>query len=178
MEIIWNFGRMIYGEVADANGENRWGLFACYGTPYTSQKRDFWENYGNSISKTKLPWLLFGDLNEIMNKNEKLGGRQFWRKKLYMKPVMQNLGAIDLGFHGKRFTWENNQEGKGFIKERLDRAFADEFWLLRFPTVSVAHLVKELFDHCPILISMGKRTKFGNKPFRFLQAWTTDGQSH
>lgn len=91
---------------------------------------------------------------------------------------MQKLGAIDLGFQGKRFTWENNQVGRGLIKERLDRAFADKHWLLLFPSVSVTHLVKEFSDHCPIFISAEKLSNKGERPFRFIQAWTTDGQSH
>lgn len=119
-------GRFIYGEVSNSDGKSQWSMFACYRTPYSSEKMVFWDVLGSYITESNLPWLLFGDLNEIMNENEKLGGRQFWRKKLYMKPIMQNLGAIDLGFQGKWFTWENNQEGRGLIKERLDKAFADK----------------------------------------------------
>lgn len=61
-----------------------------------------------------------------MNESEKLEGRPLWRKKLYMKPVLQNIGAIDLGFKRKRFTWENNQEGNGLIKERIDKALVEQ----------------------------------------------------
>lgn len=69
--------------------------------------------------------MLFGDLNEVVNANEKLGGKSIWNKKLYLKRFMQELGAINLGFCGRRFMWENGQEGKAAIKKRIDRAVAN-----------------------------------------------------
>lgn len=41
--------------------------------------------------------MLIGDLNEILLGSKKLGGRDIWRKKKYMKDFMQNLGGIDIG---------------------------------------------------------------------------------
>lgn len=113
-----------------------------------------------------------------MNENEKLGGRPLWQKKLYMKPILQNIGAIDLGFKGKCFTWENNQEGMRLIKERIDRAFMDKNWLSMFPLTTVQHLATEFSDHCLIFVSTENIEDKSNRSFRFLQAWTTDKRSH
>lgn len=79
--------------------------------------------------------MLFGDLNKIVNSFEKLGGRDIWNIRLFLKIFMQELGAIDLGFTGCRFAWEIGQEGIASIKERIDRAIADKGWLNLFPTV-------------------------------------------
>lgn len=65
-----------------------------------------------------------GDLNEVVEECEKSGGRAIWRRKLYLKNCIQALGAVDLGFTGKIFTWENRHAGKWYIKEILDRAVA------------------------------------------------------
>lgn len=59
---------------------------------------------------------MFGDLNEIIKEGEKSGGMSFWRKRLYLKPVMELLGAIDLGFIETIFTWVNNHSRGGLIK--------------------------------------------------------------
>lgn len=118
--------------------------------------------------------MLFGDLNKIVNSFEKLGGRDIWNIRLFLKIFMQELGAIDLGFTGCRFAWEIRQEGIASIKERIDRAIADKGWLNLFPTVTIEHLRREHFDHCPILINTEKEHKWGRRPFRFLEAWTTE----
>lgn len=108
----WNQGRIICGEIVQPNDLSQWDFYACYEPPYTSEKRNFWNQLGAILENFKLSRLILGDLNEVMNEDEKLGGRPLWRKKLYLKPVMQSIEAIDLGFKGKRFTWENNQEGR------------------------------------------------------------------
>lgn len=143
-------------------------------SPYTCEKSTFWNELGETLGNSNLPWILLGDLNEVMNE----GDRPLWQKKLYMKPVLQSIGAIDLGFNGKHFTWENNQKGRGLIKERIDRAFLDKNWLSMFPFTKVQHLAAEFSDHCPIFICTENREDRSNRPFKFLQAWTTNKQSH
>lgn len=52
---------------------------------------------------------------------------------MFLKEFMQNLGGIDLGFCGSRYTWENNQEGIALIKERLDRVIVNDLWMNKNP---------------------------------------------
>lgn len=82
-----------------------------------------------------------------------------------------------MGFSGSRFTWENKQEGQALIRERIDRAVADYRWLEEYPNASVTHLRREASDHCPILLQTALKENKNNRPFRFLQAWTTDNSS-
>lgn len=61
---------------------------------------------------------------------------------------------IDLGFNGPTFTWTNQREVWGLIQERLDRAIANQRWILKFPSASLLHLPRNLAsDHCPILLT-------------------------
>lgn len=62
---------------------------------------------------------MFEDLNEVLNANKKIGGIGIWKKRLFLKYFMQELGAIDLGFYGRRFTWENGQQVNASIKEKI-----------------------------------------------------------
>lgn len=80
----------------------------------------FWDNLEDELRSYNLPWVLMGDLNEVVEESEKMGGRAIWKRRLFFKPCIQALGAVDLGFVGKKFTWENRQTGKWYIKERLD----------------------------------------------------------
>lgn len=101
-------------------------------------------------------------------------GKVFWKKRLYLKPMMELCGAINLGFIGRRYTWVNNHTGDGLIKQRIDRGFVDKDWLQSFPMALVTHLQMEASDHCPILIKTLMPENRGRRHFRFLQAWSTE----
>lgn len=84
------------------------------------------------------------------------------------------MGGIDIGYNGRRYTWENKQKGNALIKERLDRAIACKDWLDMQPTALVQHFGMEISDHCP---QEGDKVKIIKRPFSFVQAWTTDESS-
>lgn len=77
---------------------------------------------------------------------------------------------IDLGFSGRRFTWNHNTNAIFKKSSRLDRGLCDEEWRRSYPEVSIKHLSFFYSDHCPILLKLSEGTKqsFGGaKPFRF-----------
>jgi hypothetical protein len=68
--------------------------------------------------------MVFGDFNEILYSHEKEGGNH--RPQNYMqafRDALTNCGLEDLGYSGNIFTWK-----RGRIRERLDRAVANEAW--------------------------------------------------
>lgn len=97
--------------------------------------------------------MMIGDFNKIVSKSEKFGGREIWRKRLFFREFLQNLGAIDLCFCGSRFTWENNHEWASLIKEQLDRVVASATWMEQNQETTFTHLRKEESDHFPILLT-------------------------
>lgn len=126
---VWNTYIIIGRNVHNNEGGCTWQFLACHRTPYNHEKNQFWKDVHKLIEDLHLLWIVFGDLNEITKEYDKLGAKSFWKKRLYLKLVMEFLGAINLGFIGRRFTWVNNHAGEGLIKQRLDRAFADKEWL-------------------------------------------------
>lgn len=68
--------------------------------------------------------MMLGDLNELIDKMEKFGGRTIWKRELFLRDFIQNVGAVDLGFEGYKYIWDNGHTGNSFIKERLDRDIA------------------------------------------------------
>lgn len=103
----WKTDKVIYCDMLDQQEEVSWSMVACYGTPYYGEKENFQNDVETKLEDIKNPRMLFGDLNEVVNANEKLGGRAIWKRKLYLKNLIQNTRAIDLGFWGRKFTWEN-----------------------------------------------------------------------
>lgn len=97
--------------------------------PYLGLKKAFWGELQLKLIDLERPWMLFGDLNEIIHESEKWGGRDFWRRKLFLKKAMDSMGGIDLGYFRQKYTWSNKQEGLALIKGRLDRAIASHDWL-------------------------------------------------
>ncbi|KAK4731165.1 hypothetical protein R3W88_024153 [Solanum pinnatisectum] len=92
-------------------------------------------------------WIIVGDFNDIMDKSEKVGGRSrevasFKNFKIFL----WNLGAIDLGFKGKPWTWWCFRENDGIIQERLDRVIVSPGWRLEFPLAQIIHLNTEASD--------------------------------
>lgn len=140
-------------------------LFACYGTPYLKEKATFWDTLEKVIQNAQQPWLLFGDLNEV-----KSGGRSIWRRKLYLNHFLQQVGGIDLGFSRAKFTWQNNQDGNLFIKERLDRVVSCNKWIGIYPKAIVKHLLVDVSDHAPILINFEESELTTHCPFHFFKA--------
>ncbi len=58
----------------------------------------------------------------------------------YLKELLFELEAIDLGFSRNQFTWWNKRWGRGAIRERLDQAISNPSWRLAFPNAIVLHL--------------------------------------
>lgn len=85
---------------------------------------------------------------------------------------MDDVGAIDLGYKGYKYTWENRQVGQAKIKESIDRAVASSEWITLFPLAVVEHLCTENSDHTPILVHTTANEMKGIRPFCLLEAWT------
>lgn len=65
------------------------------------------------------------------------------------------LNACDLtnlAYHGKKFTWTNNQVDQHNIKERLDRFCVNSNWINFFPKYINKKLFRYTSDHSPILL--------------------------
>ena len=62
------------------------------------------------------------DDNEVLEKQEKWGGKNYNPKKAkYAFEFMDNMRMSDLGTIGPKFTWSNKRKGLAHIKERLTK---------------------------------------------------------
>uniref|UniRef100_A0A2N9FPZ2 Reverse transcriptase domain-containing protein n=1 Tax=Fagus sylvatica TaxID=28930 RepID=A0A2N9FPZ2_FAGSY len=156
-----------------------WVLVGFYGPPYAVKRKGVWENLSAFLESVKGPWVCFGDFNVVINDEEKQGGvKGNTSTPNYLQEIMFELGAVDLGFSGNKFTWTNKRWGKNAIKERLDRGIANMSWRLKFPKATIYHLGAIKSDHCPILLDTNPSEEFFPRPFRFEAAWTRDPGSY
>lgn len=86
------------------------------------QKKHTWTFLRRLTSLSSLPWLCFGDFNEVLNLNEKIGGKD---KRVCMvndfREALRDCDLIDLGNTRYPFTWSNRRFGSNIIEEKLDR---------------------------------------------------------
>lgn len=63
------------------------------------------ENLCALLESIQRPWICFGDFNIVLDSEEKHGGRpESSMSPNVLKDIFFELGAIDLGFSGSRFT--------------------------------------------------------------------------
>ena len=152
-----------------------WNLVGFYGPPAYKKRCKAWSNLLALLGSFENPWLCFGDFNMILDAKEKVGGRSGSSSNSnYFNSLMFELGAIDLGFSGARFTWCNKRWGHGCIRERLDRAIVNMQWRTEFPRAAVFHLGAVNSDHCPLIIDTNPADVRCPRPFRFEAMWAND----
>lgn len=131
-----------------------------------------WDFLSSLSGKHKCPWLIMGDLNFVVSKDEKLGGNTF--PQSHIDEVNDHLDFLDLTdivFSGNTFTWSNKRNDASVIFERIDRALGNDRWLDCFPNCIVYHLLAFGSDHCPILLVSAKEENTTRKPYKFNKCW-------
>ncbi|KAM3302075.1 hypothetical protein P3S67_016577 [Capsicum chacoense] len=99
-------------------------------------------------------WVMAGDFNDIRDNSMKIGGRVRDESSFTdFKNFLWEIGAIDLGFTEKPWTWWCYRENDGIIQERLDRALCSPEWTLQFNQSNINHLETEASDHSALLIN-------------------------
>lgn len=152
---------------------SKWLLTCVYGPPYYNLKKHFWDKLNEMADNINEPGALIGDFNEVMSQNEKLGGRHTGStSRKYLENFIEYSRCIDLGFVGNLYTWRNKREGLAHIRQRLDRALANERWRTDFPRAGVEHLPASHSGHNPILLRLWSKATLRSKPFRFEAMWT------
>jgi hypothetical protein len=121
---------------------------------------------------------MLGDFNNIVRGSKKQGGSSFGAgSSKSLQNFMNDVGAIDLGFCGSKFTRSNRRAGLANICERLDRGICNVDWQALFPKAGVKHLTAANSDHCPIILDTSMEMSKGVRPFRFEAMWTKDRSS-
>ena len=121
--------------------------------PYFSKKKKAWENLSAILETHQGPWACLGDFNYVLNEDESYGGKKGSSSSTnYLKELMFEFGAVDLGYSGNKFTWAKGKWGNASIKRRLDRGIANISWRLAFPNATISHLGAIRSDHAPILL--------------------------
>ncbi|XP_019266683.1 PREDICTED: uncharacterized protein LOC109244105 [Nicotiana attenuata] len=138
-------------------------------------REDLWDSLRDIADRYKLPWLIAGDFNCIVDPGEKKGGKPHgMSKSLPFIQCIMDCELIDPGYSGSIFTWCNGWCPEKRIWKRLDRVLINQEWLNLFDSTSVNHLIRTGSDHSPLFVIAKTTHREPIKYFRFLDFWTKE----
>ena len=163
--------------VRDGSMQNPWRATGFYGHPDASKRSISWQLLEALKNQCSMPWIVFGDFNEITHQYEKLGWKE--REPNQMEGFRESLskcGLFDLGFVGQRFTWCNERFGEQRTLLRLDRMVANSSWSKLYPEARVYHRSMSSSDHCLLYLSLKNiiPRKYVKKRFQFEAMWVRE----
>ncbi|WOL16690.1 Endonuclease/exonuclease/phosphatase [Canna indica] len=95
------------------------------------RKRSFLWKILEELNIKEIPWMIAGDMNCILNRDEKRKGRPFVANFAVTEfcRFINKTGLLDAGFVGPSFTWTNKRKEMKKISARLDRVLFNANWL-------------------------------------------------
>lgn len=86
-----------------------WRLFYYYCPFVPNLKDSFSHDLNVAIDFGQEDQVCIGNFNDVVSKEEKQGGKHFNPSESFLKMVMNDLGALDLGFIKNVFTQSNTR---------------------------------------------------------------------
>ncbi|XP_074293094.1 uncharacterized protein LOC141620008 [Silene latifolia] len=144
-----------------------------YGLNSLGDREPLWQSIRSYHLQLNAPWLLCGDFNAIMERNERIGGAEITNDEIRpMADAIRDCQLTDMKARGAFYTWNNKQGTDSLIYSRIDRVFINEEWLEQYPD-SFAHFLPEgLFDHCPGLVHFEEERQRRGSSFKYYNMWS------
>ncbi|XP_023874724.1 uncharacterized protein LOC111987261 [Quercus suber] len=187
LALIWKEGTEVFLKscshshidvvVRDGLRQSPWKATGFYGHPDASKRYTSWELLIALKNQCTMPWVVFGDFNEITHQNEKLGWNERELKQMEgFRESLSKCGLFDLGFVGQRFTWCNEHLGEQRTLLRLDRIVANSSWPELYPEACVYHRSMSSSDHCLLYLTLKNvhPRKPVKKRFQFEAMWVRE----
>ena len=184
MGIFWNnkirleilpYSQYHIDAIVTETGSEPWRLTCVYGEAQTSERFKTWNMLKQIKSSNALPWLCIGDFNEGLHRSEHEGVQERSYAQIEgFREMVDVCGLHDLGYEGRRWTFEKKVVGGSYCRVRLDRALSTPEWNSRFPFATVRNMIATSSDHGPILLQWqqgGRYKKKGKKMFRYEIMW-------
>ena len=157
-------------------GKEPWRLTCVYGEAQTTERHKTWDMLKFIKASSHLPWVCIGDFNEVLHRDEHCGVQERSHAQIAgFREMVDVCGLYDLGFEGRKWTFEKKVAGGSYCQVRLDRALATADWCMRFPLVQLTHLTAAASDHDPILLRWEQEPERGrrrrSKIFKYEVMW-------
>uniref|UniRef100_A0A803Q7S4 DUF4283 domain-containing protein n=1 Tax=Cannabis sativa TaxID=3483 RepID=A0A803Q7S4_CANSA len=133
------------------------------------ERRVLWKDL-NDLN-TSENWLLMGDFNDILAKEEMIGFRVKSYPDSDFLQCVNSCGLEDVKSSGNFFIWSNKQSGEDRIYSKIDRILANQTWINRYEYAEAVFLNEGIFDHSPGILTLYLGIVRGKKPFKYFRMW-------
>ncbi|XP_062075390.1 uncharacterized protein LOC133779445 [Humulus lupulus] len=116
----------------------------------------------------KGPWIVMGDFNDILAKEERIGNRVRYKTSTDFIDCVANCQLEDVKYSGNFYTWCNKQYGEDRIYSKIDRVLANQVWLSLFPDAETVFLNEGPFDHTLAVLTVYSNVPCGTKMYRII----------
>ncbi|KAM6569088.1 hypothetical protein CsatB_017073 [Cannabis sativa] len=163
--------QLIHLLVATLDGKHRFYVTFVYAFNKLKGRKMLWSDLKNIA--THEPWMVMGDFNEILFKEERMGEMVKYNAANDFIDCVGICQLKDIKFGGSYYTWNNKRQGSDRICSKIDRVLANQKWLDNFPNAEAIFSAEGLFDHTPTIVSMYHEILSGKKPFNYFRMWTS-----
>lgn len=104
-----------------------WLLTCYYGYPERIGRRVAWDMLRKLAVSADMPWCIFDDFNDLLYDSDKKGPHPHPQYLLdSFRLAIENCGLTEIDLVEGDFTWERSKRSPSWVRERLDRAFAND----------------------------------------------------
>ena len=164
---IAGYSRNHIDVVFTENNAPSWRLSCFYGFPERQRSTNSWQLIRTLAGVSQLPWCIFGDFNDLLYSSDKFGDVPHPQSLLDgFKLAVEDCLLFEIDLTGGKYTWERGRGTDRWVREKLDRAFATNAWLRKFPLCSLTVHHVTYSDHDPINLDL-LSVNCSRKQFRF-----------
>ncbi|KAM6563648.1 hypothetical protein CsatB_023646 [Cannabis sativa] len=162
--------QLIHLQVSTLYGEVSFFTTFVYAFNEIEGRKELWADL--KLLATQEPWMVLGDFNEILFKEERVGKRVKFLAANEFMDCVEACQIEDIKYSGSYYTWNNKRQGNERIYSKIARVLTNQRWMDSFSTAEALFLAEKLFDHTPAIISLYHETLNGKKPFKYFM-WTS-----
>lgn len=126
---------------------------ATYGLHTVEDRKSLWRQLSNIETGLQGPWLIMGDLNAVLNPDDRLNGSMVTEAETRdFRDFIVDTGLCELKTVGRDFTWTNSH-----VFSRIDRALVNAEWMTNFTQLEVEVMDPRFSDHSPLCIDLWRQ---------------------
>ncbi|KAG7551546.1 Reverse transcriptase zinc-binding domain [Arabidopsis thaliana x Arabidopsis arenosa] len=146
-------------------------ISCVYGDPASHLRQAVWDKLIDIGTIRNEPWLVLGDLNEIIDNTEKLGGPARAESTFFpFRNMISDCRLREVPSIGNRFSWAGDRHNQ-WVQCRLDRALGNAAWFHIFPRVQAEYLERIGSDHRPLFLRFVNENMTKSGRFMFDKRW-------
>ncbi|XP_075088499.1 uncharacterized protein LOC142170480 [Nicotiana tabacum] len=151
-------------------------LIVVYGFNTVDQRKTLWSQLEQMAPKIKMSWLICGYFNVVLTTQDRQGNLVTIAELKDFSKYYNNLLLTKIPWKGDYYTWTNNQRGDDIAWSRLDRAIANDEWMMQYGHLNVTYGEPFISDHNHMLIPLRVPRSNIKVPFRFFNIWADHEQ--